>query len=428
MQQLTTETGQPTPIIRARYEFLKNEIARWQEENILNRAQADEILSRYSVDGGKQHGLTVMLVTGACLLGAAILLLISTNWPGVSFELKGFAIVAAMLSCYVFAWKLKEKTQLKTIVQEALIFLSCILFGSGANLVAQHYQITGSQPEVLIWAMGIAPIVILFRSHSAAILLAALLVYRTFNPAEPFSWFVPLSLISSLYCAYYMRNQWALSLNLGAAAAVACVSHQTYDEFAILFFAIGLFILHLWHEHSKRWQVFAMPYLLVSFPLMLSALCGMANEYSSHQFLERTSIQRIQIEAVLTLLILVTLVRSPAAKTRWPIAVGVGVVGAVLMSTLCISEGNHMVSIVGVFAVNLFYLFYFTSMVENRILQFIPVVTLTTFSLIFLAAAPGGAMVGSGIAFGIGLVLMICSFAALARLMGTRTASERSLK
>lgn len=429
MQQLTSQTGQSTPIIRARYEFLKNEVARWQEENILNRAQADEILSRYSIDGGKQHGLTVLLATGACGFGAAVLLFISSNWPGVSTQIKGLVVVVSMIACYIAAWKLKGIDQLKTLAAEALVFLGCIFFGSGANLVSQHFQTTGGQMEILIWAMGIAPLVILFRSQSAAILFSALVLYRAFNTSEPFTWFVPLAALSALYAAYYMRNQWALALSLGSAALIFCGTKSgPPDEFSLMFFGISCFILHLWHEHSRRFQEFAMPYLLASFGFCLMALFVMANEYSAQQILERTSIQRIQIEAILSLALLATLVRSPAAKTRWPIAAGIGVVAAVCLSSVCMLAENRFAAACGILVVNLYYLFYFTSNVENRILQFVPVLTLTSYVLIYLSAVPGGAMIGSGIAFGLGLVLMICSFAALSRLTKTRAVSERSLK
>lgn len=429
MQNLINKPYQPTPIVRARYDFLQSEIARWQEENILNRAQGDEILARYSIDGGIQHGLMMSLITGACVVGGGVLLFVSSNWPGVSHQMKGLAIVASMLTCYILGWKLKGNSQLKTIVAEALVFLGCILFGGATNLVAQHFQITGQQPELLIWAMGIAPMVIIFRSQPAAILMAMIVAYRSFSFSySPFDYFTALAVACSLFCSYYMRSPWALFFNLFSIVGVFAVVKPRIDEFSILFLGAAFFILHLWHEHSKRWKLMSLTYLLASVALVLLSILGLMNEYSYQSFGDRATVQRIQIYAVSSLLLLASIVKSPAAKTCWPFFTAFGIIGCMIYSCLCLDGNNRFLGMGAFLAANLFYLFYFTSTVENRIIQFIPVATLTIFALICFAAAPGGALNGSLIAFGVGLVLMICSFAALGRSFSTKAVPERNFK
>lgn len=416
---------QETPIVRARYEFLKNEIARWQEENILNRAQGDEIMARYSIDGGLQHGLAVLLITGACAVGCAILLFISSNWQGVNYQAKSAAVMLAMIACYIAGWKLKGKSQLKNLLAETLIFLGCMLFGGGANLVAQHFQVTGRQPELLLWAMGIAPLVIIFRSQPAAILMAIIVSYRAVSfTTNPSDWFTLLAAASSFFCTYYVRSPWALFFNLGSLAAIVSVARPRIDEYALLFYGISCFTMHLWHQHSKRWQVMSLTYLLVSFGLVLMSGIGIMNEYSSSSV---TTIQRLQIYAIASLALLTCLVKSPAGKTRWAFLTGLSVVGAVILSCNSLNGNARPEALFAFFSANLFYLFYFTSSIENRIIQFIPVATLTMFAFTCFAAAPGGAMTGSLIAFGVGLVLMICSFVALGRSFNTRAKSERNL-
>ena len=429
MQQLTHTASSQTPIARPRYDFLKNEIARWQEESILNRAQGDEILARYSTEGGKQHGLLVLLVAGSCIVGLSAMLFISTNWQGASIQIKGLTAVCLMLACYIAGWTLKGKSPLKSILAESLVFLGCVFFGAITILISQHFQITGDHPELLLWAMGIAPIVVLFRSHPSAILCAGIMAYRSVQPsADHFSvdWLLLLSTMSAVYCAYYTKSQVALVISVGACAAALSGSRHNVDEFVALFFGIGCFIAHLWHEHSKRWQVMSMPYLLLSYVLVMTSIFILVNEYSSQSLMEKFSTQRIQISAILTLASLCFLVKSPVGLTRWPIATGFAIIAAVLLSCYGTGCDNKTLTLGSFFAANLFYLFYITSSIENRLIQFLPVATLTIFAIIFAAAAPGGAMLGSGIAFGVGLVLMICSFAALGRSM--RTVSERSLK
>lgn len=429
MQNLFNRSGQQTPIVRARYDFLKSEIARWQEENILDRAQADEILARYSSDGGLQHGLKVLIIASACAVGCAVLLFISANWPGVSYQSKCMAVVAAMLACYIFGWRLKNQSQLKTILSELLVFLGCVFFGGATNLVAQHFQITGNQPELLIWAMGIAPLVIIFRSHPAAILMSMIVCYRSFSfSGNSFDWFTLLAAGSSLFCTYYIRSPWGLVCNLISIVAMVSICKPRVDEFAVLFFGISCFILHLWHEHSKRWQMMSLTYLLASMAFVFLAILGLENEYSYQSLLERTSIQKIQLYAVTSLILLSTLLKSPAGKTCWSSFTGFNIICAVVFSCFCLDDHSRFAGVCGFLAANLFYLFYFTSTIENRIIQFIPVATLTIFSLICFAAAPGGALIGSSIAFGVGLVLMICSFAALGRSFSTRAPSERNLE
>jgi uncharacterized membrane protein len=182
MQQFTNFAQTQSPITRPRYDFLKNEIARWQEENILNRAQGDEILARYSVEGGPQHGLLVLLIAGACVVGGSLMLFISSNWQGVNIQIKAMAVLSLMLACYISAWHIRGKSPLKTILSEALVFLGSVLFGGATVLVSQHFQVSGNQPELLLWAMGIAPFIILFRSHASAILCAGVVAYAALRP------------------------------------------------------------------------------------------------------------------------------------------------------------------------------------------------------------------------------------------------------
>ena len=357
------------------------------------------------------------------------MLFISTNWQGIAVQVKATVVVALMLACYFSAFKLKGKSPLKSVLSESLIFLGCVMFGGGAILVSQHFQVTGNQPELLLWAMGIAPVVVLFRSHPAAILCAGIVAYRVIQPsgnAYSFDWLVILSTLSALYCAYCTRSQVALALSLAACAFSISLTTRNLDEFVLLFCGIGCFILHLWHEHSKRWQVMSLPYLLVSFALVLGALLMLSCEYSSQSFFEKVSVQHTQLCAIVSLAMLGCLIKSPACKTKWPLFTGVSIIAAVLLMSFCSGGENKIATGCSLFLANLFFLFYITSSIESRLIQFLPVATLTIFALIFVAAAPGGAMLGSGIAFGVGLVLMICSFAALSRSM--RTVSERSLK
>ncbi len=425
MQQLMSNLNPQTQIPRSRYDFLQNEIARWQEDNILNRMQGDEILARYSAEGGKQHGLLVLLIAGACIVGVSTFLFISSNWQGVSMHVKGLAAVTTMLACYVSAWIFKGKSPLKTVLADSLVFLGCIFFGAATILISQYFHITGEQPELLVWAMGIAPIIVLFRSHPSAILCAGIIAYRAIQPtASQFSldWLLLLSTVSAVYCAYYTRSQVALVISLCACASSLSGSRHNFDGFVVLFFGIGCFIMHLWHEHSKRWQVMSTPFLLVAYGLIMLGIFVLVCEHSMEKF----SALRIQCGAILGLAMLSVLLKSPASKTCWPIAAGLGIIGAVYLSCYGIDAENKLLSLSAFFIANTFFLFYITSSIENPLIQFIPVATLTIFSLIFLSLAPWGAMIGSGIAFGVGLVMMICSFAALGRSM--RAVSERSLR
>lgn len=429
MQQLTSTAHTQSPITRPRYDFLKNEIARWQEENILNRAQGDEILARYSVEGGPQHGLLALLITGVCVVGGSLLLFISSNWQGVTIQIKGMAVLSLMLACYISAWHLKGKSPFKTILCDALVFLGSVLFGGATVLVSQHFQVTGNQPELLLWAMGIAPFIILFRSHASAILCAGIVAYAALRPwgeAYPIDMLGVLCSLGAIYCAYFTRSQVALAVSLIAFGFGLCRMPHHVAMYLFVFFGIGSFIMHLWHEHSKRWQIMSTPYLLVSFPFVLLPLLLLFGEFSSREYFDANSIQRVQVAALATLVLLATLIKSPACKTRWPLMTGAWIICAVIFSCFSFGGEHRLGATMGAFFFsNLFYLFYITSSIENRLIQFLPVATLTIYSISFIAAAPGGAMRGSGIAFGVGLVLMICSFAALRKSM--RTGSERSL-
>ncbi len=428
MQRLTMSTKPKTPIVRPRYDFLQSEVARWQEDNILNRAQGEEILARYDVEGGSQHGLLALVITGVCILGASLMLFISSNSQDIAAPVKGLVVICSMLAFYISAWQLKGKSPFQAVLSEAFVFLGSVSFGGATVIVSQHFQITGNQPELLLWAIAIAPVVIVFRSLTTAILCASIACYAAFGPgtdAYQIDCFPFLCTFSAVFCAYYMRSQVALFIAACGFAGSICRSSLDVAYFALLFFGIACFILHLWHEHSRRWQIMSTPYLLVSGICVLAPICCMIGYFSGCEPSTANSMIKIQWAAISTLAMLACLVKSPAIKTKWPWVVGLLIVAAVIFSTT-ITHGSNKVSPLCAFCVaNLFFLFYITSSIENRLIQFLPVAIFTIFSISFIAIAPGGAMLSSGVTFGVGLVLMICSFAALRKSM--RAESERSL-
>lgn len=412
-----------TEIPKEKFDFVKNEVAKWEEGNILSRSQSDQILARYQPADGSQNGLFTLVYAGCAIVGIALFLFISANWKGIDVQTKCFVFILGMLSCYLYAWHLRGKTILRNVASEALVTMGCLLFGGAAVTVAQHFQITGTRPEVFLWVLGIAPIIWIFRSRHAAILAAIICTLKVptifegvnFDPAAV------LTMAVVVACAYWTRSQIALAIAISAAAFTCSMTSRSIDSATFILFGISCFVLHLGHHHSQRWRIFATPYLLLSMSIVLLGLFfTLLSRFGVTS--ENTDWIRIQISMAVALSSLACLAGTPAAKTYWPALTGVAMIGVVSLFAFLDGGKIEMPALLaGIFLiVNLFYLFYTTSVNENRFVQFLPIASLGMTSLLYIVSVPGGALVGSGVALAVGLAVLAFSTFALRRLHGNQ--------
>lgn len=410
MQVLTT-----TELPREKYDFVKNEIAKWEEGNILSRHQSDQILARYAPVDGNQNGLVALTYAGCAIVGMAVFLFISSNWTGLDTNTKCFGFLFAMLACYLYAWHTRGKSKLLDLASEVLVTSGCMLFGAAIVTLAQTFQITGVRPELSVWMLCIAPIILIFKSRHATIMAALVCLVKT-SPFDAGN-FDPLyvsALLAVVACAYVTRSQIALSMCLiGLSMSCTFDSHKL-DQLSLILFGLSCFVLHLRHLHMRNWQIFATPYLIVSMVFVFFGLLMLLVGRSSYVGVSENVALRVQIAMVLSIGTLSSLINTPAAKSYWPVLCGISMISTVvLFQFLPTLDGmaNYLIALTILIA-NLTYLFYISSTNENRFVQFLPVMTLSLFSFGFLMSPNGGAMRGAGIALAVGFTLLAIAFSA----------------
>jgi uncharacterized membrane protein len=140
---------------------LKQETEKWVSEGIISGEQAERILGFYETEIPppqeelKKDVVRWILVLASVLVGLAFFSFIAANWKVLSFSAK-FAIIAVSTSLSYFSgWYLREHKAAERSGQ-ALIFLGCLIFGSGIFLVGQAFNTPAyNWPSgFILWLLG----------------------------------------------------------------------------------------------------------------------------------------------------------------------------------------------------------------------------------------------------------------------------------
>jgi uncharacterized membrane protein len=156
-------------------------------------------------------------------MGFSLFLLLSANWQSLG-QMVQFCTVLGALAVnlgLVYWFETKEKKQ----TAESLAFLSCFVFGIGIWLTAQIFHLSSHFPNgVLLWALGIAPMVYIYPKMAFILLL---------------TWLVNGTLFLELkhpmhYCLFYLPFQ--------ALLIFLVRSWKTFPYQLILSWYIGLML------------------------------------------------------------------------------------------------------------------------------------------------------------------------------------------
>ena len=232
--------------------WLSGEVARWQEEGLVRDDQARRILARYGLqrDGSAapraRHRMAqAVALLGAILVGTGIVLVVGANWDVIPPLLRLAVLMAGIALCYASGFWLAHVRRLYPGVGRALILLGSLAWGASIFLVAQSYHAGaegGERTAVLIWLLGVLPLVHVLRSpeHAAlAVILLAIWYGWTLgdHPARfptPPPYFLLLILAgTALYCAGWLHR---LRSELAAVGSVFALSGLA----AVLFGLHGL--------------------------------------------------------------------------------------------------------------------------------------------------------------------------------------------
>lgn len=148
---------------------LENDFSIWVNKGLVSRQQADAILKEYDGRDSAFSVGRVLMMIAACLIAAALLLLIASNWEAIPRPARAGLLVSAIWFFHgVAAWLLVR--QHPALAQAALV-IGTASFGAALSLVAQMYHLSGDMLDMLrVWFLFTLLTAVAFRSGATAYL------------------------------------------------------------------------------------------------------------------------------------------------------------------------------------------------------------------------------------------------------------------
>ncbi len=158
----------------------ENLINKWLAEKVINRNQAQRMLAdvtHHKTESRSNKFIVAVSTIGAICLGISAILFIASNWQELSSLAKTLILIGSTAISYYAGYFFRYQRQNLPKVGSALIFLGALLFGATIILITQIYNVNANNHIlVLIWLIGILPLVYALRSAPIAG-LASLLFY-----------------------------------------------------------------------------------------------------------------------------------------------------------------------------------------------------------------------------------------------------------
>ena len=135
--------------------WLKQEVAHWRAEGLVDDALAQRILARYTDAADRGWGRLIFSAIGAVLVGFGVILFFAYNWQDIPKAVKLALVFGALGAAHGGAMVLARRSNANHGLIEGLHALGTMLFGAGIWLVAQIYHIDEHYPNAfLIWSLG----------------------------------------------------------------------------------------------------------------------------------------------------------------------------------------------------------------------------------------------------------------------------------
>lgn len=156
----------------------KSQIEQWLKEGTITKEQAAKMLadtSQYKKEQSSNKLIIAFSIIGAILLGIGVILFISSNWQQMPNIVKVLILLSSTAGSYYAGYMFKYQRQTLVKVGASLIFLGALLFGATIFLIAQMYHINAnSHTLILIWLIGIVPLVYALKTEAIAGLVSLL--------------------------------------------------------------------------------------------------------------------------------------------------------------------------------------------------------------------------------------------------------------
>ena len=145
---------------------LERDLSIWVDKGLITEVAAEQMLGEYDARPASFSLGRVLMVLAAVLLGAAVLLLIASNWEAIPRLVRVGAILIVIWAAYLGAAALFARGA--QAAGNALLVIAVLGFGGAISLIGQMYHLSGDEQVVMYLWFAIAVIsAALFRSASA---------------------------------------------------------------------------------------------------------------------------------------------------------------------------------------------------------------------------------------------------------------------
>jgi uncharacterized membrane protein len=227
-------------------EWLKQELAQWRAEGLVDAALAQRILARYPSAAERNWGRVIFSAIGAVLVGLGVILFFAYNWQDLPKAAKLALVIGALVLAHGGAIGVARRPDASRGLVEGLHVLGTMLFGAGIWLVAQIYHIDEHYPNAfLVWSAG--ALTMAWAMPSIAQALLALFLVTFWAGVELFDFHTPvhgaplLVVLGVLPLAWWRRSPALLFCGLAVLFLVSAFAAGAIHAKAVmpLLFVMG---------------------------------------------------------------------------------------------------------------------------------------------------------------------------------------------
>ncbi|AOT70898.1 DUF2157 domain-containing protein [Geosporobacter ferrireducens] len=226
------------------YQFLKEELQHWTNEQLITKEQMDDVVALYDVKE-KISFIRILLTVGSVLIGLGILSFIASNWAYMGKISKYVLILTLYTGVNYASFRIAD---LYPKTSRSLTYLGILIFGAGIFLVGQIFHYGGHFTQAfLLWTIGTLPMALLYQDKLLFIFAGILLMVYVNGSFALGS--LPLLLFvlapAYYYCIRYFNNHPAAVFFGNLLILNSILRLTVYANFGSLysllfFFAIGV--------------------------------------------------------------------------------------------------------------------------------------------------------------------------------------------
>lgn len=269
------------------YSRLKDEIADWQRDGVIDSIQAEAIIKRYGIEKkGYRAGrvITAISIIGSVLVGAGVLLFIASNWEKIPAFGKVLILMITTFSTYFAGYVMRFEKNTYPRVGHALLLLASILVGATIFLVGQIFNINvDTHWLVLLWFIAISPMGYVFESRPTIalnILTFALWMNIFINRGSYMGMYTPLLYYMLFGIALYSTGQMHELIDRWSGF------RMVYKGFGIFFILLSYFYFSIWpfsYYYGEQPKLAATAQLLMGFFAVLAIVSILANLFKKER-------------------------------------------------------------------------------------------------------------------------------------------------